>query len=70
MTVGQTCWFASISLLASAAMQTGYACKNIAPLVLSEVWAAQQGTVSQHGLHFVLTRRLTLFKAYALENNQ
>src|ERR1035437_3749898 len=43
--VGQTCWFASISPPASAAMLAepwGYARQNIAPLVLVEVWAARQ----------------------------
>jgi hypothetical protein len=46
----------------------GYARQNIAPLVLVKVWAARQGTVSPHSLHFVLTTSLTVFRAYALEN--
>ena len=53
--VGQTCRFAQISPPASAAMLAeawGYARKNIAPLVLVEIWAARPLT-----FHFSATRQ-------------
>src|ERR1039457_4479205 len=53
--VGQTCRFAPISPPASAAMLAepwGYACQNIAPLVLVEDWAARPLT-----FHFSATRQ-------------